>query len=48
MVQIAQYLSATDPPITYLHAGYTGRAAVSERERPQEETNSLPLAAAHV
>jgi len=43
MSQDAQYLSAMDPPITPLQAGYTGRAAVSEKERP----GSLPFATAY-
>ena len=43
MIQNAQYLSATDPPITPVPAGYTGRAAVSKKERP----GGLPLATAY-
>ncbi len=43
MIQNAQYLSVTDPPITPVPAGYTGRAAVSKKERP----GGLPLATAY-
>ena len=43
MIQIAQYLSVTDPPITPERAGYTGRAAISKEERP----GGLPSATAY-
>lgn len=43
MIQIVQYLSVTDLPITPKLAGYTGRAAISKEERP----GGLPSAAAY-
>ena len=43
MIQIAQYLSVTDLPITPVRAGYTGRAAISKEERP----GGLPSATAY-